>query len=181
MATPDHGTSNRYTNHGCRCGACCEAQRIKRRAYYVANKERAYEVYKRWATQNIEKVRKTKKEAERRRRAQGKSQIQQRRWRESHPEQWKIISRRAYTTRRARRASVSVGDPVLLGLWENILASDPCCFCGTTMQEIDHIVPIAMMGSHSWDNLTASCSRCNQRKLDRPLLTFLLENDGQVC
>lgn len=55
-----------------------------------------------------------------------------------------------------------------------ILRGDPCCYCGAPMQHIDHIHPIARGGDGSWDNLTAACSSCNQRKQAKTLLMFML-------
>lgn len=39
---------------------------------------------------------------------------------------------------------------------------------------LDHIVPAAHAGENDWTNLTASCTRCNESKQARPLLSYLL-------
>lgn len=35
--------------------------------------------------------------------------------------------------------------------------------------ELDHIVPFAAGGAHTWDNVQCACRDCNQRKGDKPL------------
>ena len=48
-----------------------------------------------------------------------------------------------------------------------------CQYCGATADSIDHVVPRARGGMHSWDNVVAACRPCNIRKRDR-----LLEESG---
>jgi 5-methylcytosine-specific restriction endonuclease McrA len=50
-----------------------------------------------------------------------------------------------------------------------------CQYCGAQAENIDHVVPKSRGGSHSWDNVVASCRRCNAAKEDR-----LLEESGFV-
>ena len=38
-----------------------------------------------------------------------------------------------------------------------------------TSPELDHIVPIAMGGGHTWDNVQCACRKCNMRKNAKPL------------
>ncbi len=44
-----------------------------------------------------------------------------------------------------------------------------CAYCGTTATSVDHVVPRSRGGLHSWDNVVASCARCNHTKADRPI------------
>jgi 5-methylcytosine-specific restriction endonuclease McrA len=44
-----------------------------------------------------------------------------------------------------------------------------CQYCGAPAENIDHVVPRSRGGSHSWDNVVASCKPCNARKEDRLL------------
>jgi len=48
-----------------------------------------------------------------------------------------------------------------------------CQYCGATADSIDHVVPRARGGMHTWDNVVAACRPCNIRKRDR-----LLEESG---
>lgn len=58
--------------------------------------------------------------------------------------------------------------------WLDILAGDPCCYCGKRGIQFDHIEPRSTGGGDSWQNLTAACHRCNGLKRAHPLLTWLL-------
>lgn len=45
-----------------------------------------------------------------------------------------------------------------------------CCqYCGAAADSIDHVVPRARGGLHTWDNVVAACRPCNTRKRDRLL------------
>jgi 5-methylcytosine-specific restriction endonuclease McrA len=48
-----------------------------------------------------------------------------------------------------------------------------CQYCGAVAENIDHVIPKSRGGSHSWDNVVASCRPCNARKRDH-----LLEETG---
>jgi 5-methylcytosine-specific restriction endonuclease McrA len=42
-----------------------------------------------------------------------------------------------------------------------------CQYCNRAAENIDHVVPRSRGGTHSWDNVVASCRSCNSRKEDR--------------
>ncbi len=42
-----------------------------------------------------------------------------------------------------------------------------CQYCGSTAENVDHVIPRSRGGQHAWDNVVASCRRCNSRKKDR--------------
>jgi 5-methylcytosine-specific restriction endonuclease McrA len=42
-----------------------------------------------------------------------------------------------------------------------------CVYCGATATSLDHVVPRSRGGAHAWDNVVASCARCNHTKADR--------------
>jgi 5-methylcytosine-specific restriction endonuclease McrA len=44
-----------------------------------------------------------------------------------------------------------------------------CQYCNRAAENIDHVVPRSRGGTHSWDNVVASCRACNARKEDRML------------
>lgn len=56
----------------------------------------------------------------------------------------------------------------------DVLAADPCCYCGVPVEQIDHITPMALGGPGEWTNFTAACKPCNTSKGATPLLLFLL-------
>ncbi len=42
-----------------------------------------------------------------------------------------------------------------------------CQYCGAAAENLDHVVPRSKGGPHSWENVVASCRRCNSRKENR--------------
>lgn len=44
-----------------------------------------------------------------------------------------------------------------------------CQYCGDSADSIDHVVPRAKGGAHTWENVVAACRPCNVRKRDRLL------------
>ncbi len=66
-----------------------------------------------------------------------------------------------------------VHDPSDETLYLGALRGDPCSYCSAPNEQLDHIVARARGGANSWENLTASCGPCNNRKGSRPLLMFL--------
>ncbi len=44
-----------------------------------------------------------------------------------------------------------------------------CQYCGASAESIDHVVPTSRGGEHVWENVVASCRRCNSAKEDRLL------------
>lgn len=58
---------------------------------------------------------------------------------------------------------------------ENVFARDKgkCQYCGTNCTRedftLDHVVPRAMNGKTSWENVVVCCIDCNRTKKDKPL------------
>ncbi|MFV0258349.1 MAG: HNH endonuclease [Acidimicrobiales bacterium] len=50
-----------------------------------------------------------------------------------------------------------------------------CQYCGAAAESIDHVIPRAKGGAHSWENVVACCRRCNTAKSDRLLEHTSLE------
>lgn len=42
-----------------------------------------------------------------------------------------------------------------------------CQYCGSSAENIDHVVPRSRGGMHDWENVVAACRRCNARKENR--------------
>lgn len=42
-----------------------------------------------------------------------------------------------------------------------------CQYCGSSAENLDHVVPRSRGGDHTWENVVAACRRCNTRKGDR--------------
>jgi hypothetical protein len=43
-------------------------------------------------------------------------------------------------------------------------------YCGGVATSVDHVIPRSRGGKHVWDNVVASCRRCNHVKADRHLV-----------
>ena len=39
-----------------------------------------------------------------------------------------------------------------------------CMYCGGVATSVDHVIPRSRGGQHAWDNVVASCRRCNHTK-----------------
>jgi 5-methylcytosine-specific restriction endonuclease McrA len=44
-----------------------------------------------------------------------------------------------------------------------------CQYCGSSAENVDHVIPRSRGGPHTWENVVAACRRCNQRKENRLL------------
>ena len=42
-----------------------------------------------------------------------------------------------------------------------------CQYCGSSAENLDHVVPRSKGGEHSWENVVAACRRCNSKKENR--------------
>lgn len=60
------------------------------------------------------------------------------------------------------------------------IAREPCTYCGASptgkkhRNTREHIIPRTHGGETHWENLTAACRRCNNRRGRMPLLKFLV-------
>lgn len=85
----------------------------------------------------------------------------------------------ARTNRHARRARIAGGqvDPGVTRAKLRKIHGDDCMYCGVTMDfeergrrqsktraTVEHIIPIAKGGSHTWDNTALCCALCNSMK-----------------
>src|SRR4030065_2675323 len=44
-----------------------------------------------------------------------------------------------------------------------------CQYCGRDAENLDHVVPKSRGGKHEWENVVASCRRCNSKKAHHTL------------
>lgn len=42
-----------------------------------------------------------------------------------------------------------------------------CQYCSAPAENVDHVLPRSRGGTHTWENVVASCRRCNTRKENR--------------
>lgn len=120
----------------------------RRRAYYAMNRDRQRQVMREWYLANREQ-----------------HAALARKWRHENPQRKRDMEQ----NRRARAGGYHVEDVdrmVVLAIYEG------CCgICGEPVDaerfDIDHIVPIARGGMHSYENVQPAHGRCNQSKKNR--------------
>ena len=42
-----------------------------------------------------------------------------------------------------------------------------CQYCGSSAENVDHVIPRSRGGPHAWENVVAACRRCNSKKENR--------------
>lgn len=176
-----HGTVGGFTNYHCRCDPCRDAMRewdnTRRRP---SRKEDVRESHRKWYARNREKrnaqirqhrANNIERDLERgaEYRAANKAAI---RAYFASP-QGRAAKNRAEARRRAAKKGAPIGDLREATEYRQLIAGDPCSYCGAPAEQADHIVPLSKGGPEAWDNLTPACASCNGRKNARDLLTFL--------
>ena len=128
-------------------------------AYLKANRERKKLIDKLWAQQNKHKVNEASK-----------------RYRNAHPEKVASIKREqakrhpeTIKENRSRRRARLANNGIYFVTKKDIarLLQQPCVYCGSKSEHIDHVIPIAKGGAHKVGNLVGACQSCNQRKSDK--------------
>jgi hypothetical protein len=158
-----HRDRSKKSGRSTRCKGCSLA---RHRVYYQANRERLLAYVK--AHVDPEQKRQYDCEHNQRNEVRAKRAEQRRAWAQANPEKAIPHNKDRSLRRRGHRLTGEARKYV------TILLSDPCAYCGAPSEHIDHVDPINGGGLTVWDNLTPACRRCNYRKRDRPLLTFLL-------
>jgi hypothetical protein len=65
-------------------------------------------------------------------------------------------------------------------LYEEVLYSGPCDYCGDTLPtHVDHVEPVSKGGSAERDNLVPACRRCNLSKHDDTVEEWELRRERQ--
>lgn len=110
--------------------------------------------------------------------ARGSCTERHRRWRERNPEAWRAANRRRQAARRARVRNAfveTVDAAVVLRDAEGL-----CGFCGDPVDperfDVDHVVPLAEGGEHSYANSQPAHPACNRAKGR----TIALHRDGRL-
>lgn len=146
------------------CKACwAEYQR----GWRVRNKKRSREIVKASRERNIDKFRqyRIRYDATDKAKQTRKRSIQN--WRKRNPERWREIVNRQHH-RRAVQLYGGEYDPSvsLKSLREK--NKDMCGICGQFVRSedasIDHIQPVVLGGSHTWNNIQLAHKICNSRK-----------------
>jgi hypothetical protein len=165
-----------YRNH---CKVCRrDYMREYEPKWRAANPDKVREKFARWVTANREQDRERcnrydAANRERRRLAIAQARAEnpeyhrelRQAWRKANPDKVRDIWYRWH-------AGSSNPSPETVA-YIDVLLSDPCSYCGGSMDHIDHIEPRYLGGTHDWTNLTASCGSCNPSKGKRKLLVWM--------
>lgn len=131
-----------------------QARRESVRKHYAEHRAEKQAANRKWQSENRERVNELARLA-----------------RQREPERIRAIARKAEAKRRALLRNCT-HEPVD-SEYRLLLEADPCAYCGSPSEHIDHITPLARNGSDAWDNLTAAWARCNRRKNTKTVLEFL--------
>jgi 5-methylcytosine-specific restriction endonuclease McrA len=112
--------------------------------------------------------------AERRQAAQAGNLAEAAAWLERRVAQQREAAWRYQHKQRARSYGVPYELVDRIAVWEQ--SGGVCCLCDEDIAEgeawtVDHLIPLALGGPHTLDNLAAVHRRCNARKRDRLRLT----------
>jgi 5-methylcytosine-specific restriction endonuclease McrA len=187
FAMADHGTYSNYTNGGCRCDECRAANTAYKRSWgdpekkreyyrkrYEANRDEMLEYFRNRYATNPDVAGKTRENARKRYEADPEKWMEEgRKWRATNPDKVRAYSLKGQQTRRARKLSAFVEDVDPQVVFER--DSWTCHICGEAIStdlshpdpmsaSLDHIIPLAKGGEHSYANSGTSHLRCNQRK-----------------
>lgn len=135
----------------------------------LTDKEKRIKAVREWEARNPEKRRLYQKNADANRDPiKRKQQLAEAKARYRKTDKFREANRRDQRNRRLDRDEMTIE-------YANIIADDPCSYCGETGGTIDHILPRKLGGSNLWVNLTSACGSCNSSKQDKNLLEFLVE------
>jgi 5-methylcytosine-specific restriction endonuclease McrA len=126
-----------------------EARRSNRRDYYLRNREAMRDANRKWRAENPDA-------------AKAANRASEKAWREANPDE-----RRAKAQRyRARKHAAWIEDVHPLVVLER--DDGVCGICGRDVDpaafDIDHVVPLARGGEHSYANVQIAHPTCNKRK-----------------
>lgn len=157
----------------------------QQREYYEANKDKVKASNERWKAENLEKVAAIKRgwaknnyekvrASSKRWRANnpGKAADMSRRWRAANPEKARVIVLNRVARRRACGGKLSQG--IVKRLFK--LQCGKCACCGLPLgndYHLDHIMPLALGGTNTDDNIQLLRAECNLRKSAKHPVDFM--------
>lgn len=95
-------------------------------------------------------------------------------WQKANPESVRERSRRFRQRNPGYDAARKYAPDAETRDWLDIIAADPCSYCGGASNAVDHIKAVSRGGANHWSNFAPTCRSCNSSKRDRELLLWLL-------
>lgn len=164
---------------------CKECHKATNSKWYSANQDKCKQASAKWRAENPEKHKasKSKWEAENTERIRvhkaeyhaankEKFKASNKAWHAAHPEARRIRQ----NNRRARK--IEAGGSLSKGLADKLFAKQrgKCACCGKPLGDnyhLDHIMPLALGGTNTDDNIQLLRSRCNIQKKDKHPVDFM--------
>lgn len=141
-----------------------EEMQAKRRAYYARNRDRVKARAREYATAHREEKRAYDQRRNRDLAAENRRRVRE--WRLANPDHMRERARFDARARRARKARLFVEHIAPLVVLER--DDGVCGICGCDVNpfdfHVDHIVPLALGGEHSYANAQTAHPLCNLRK-----------------
>lgn len=166
-------------------GECKICAKVRDKNYKTLNADKVKEKYRKWRLQNKEWL----KETERRRWKNKSKDLKEKvvEWRHNNPDKvrsaaisWRGRNQAAVTIHHAnRRARKKAYDGQLSkGLAEKLLKLQrgKCACCGKALGDnyhLDHIIPLALGGTNTDDNIQLLLQRCNSQKHAKHPIDFM--------
>jgi 5-methylcytosine-specific restriction endonuclease McrA len=135
-----------------------DADRVKGAEWRKANPERRRAAQARYRAKNPDKVREMKARWYKANRDKLIERAVE--WQRANPE-----CKRATSQKRRAAGRVSAADM-------RAIMAQPCAYCGDKAVHVDHVTPIARVGTSDVENLVAACRPCNLAKGQRTALEF---------
>jgi len=167
--TEYHNAKNGKYGKDSQCKSC-------KRVYQQKNKERKRLYDKHYIEANKERIAKRFKEYYHKNKEARKAYIKK--WQEANKE---LVNSYKKNNKYKRREIVNSSSLSSKDLREWVESQTKVCtYCHIPCEDsfqIDHIVPLCKEGTHTLDNLTISCPKCNREKSGRLLEDWLEEKE----
>jgi len=163
--------------------------RCYHRNWNIKNREKRKEITKKYREKNRERMRgRTYRWATKNRKRNAKYQRERRL---NNPEHTRNIERKYTKTLKGKLNTLKKGanrrfynhkSYISPQLFKTILNRDKCCvYCGSkTHLTYDHIVPVSLGGTTTYDNLVIACANCNSAKHKNPVEQFCREKGVEI-
>ena len=147
-----------------------EESKRRGRKFYYANREKRLAAAREWRRKNADHVRRYNRAHKQRNKERFKPVVQ--RW---YRNNYSSIKARLQKYR-AQKRGVTVGPvPTCEELLSKQKGMCAYCKCKDGPFHVDHIMPLALGGMHTADNVQALCADCNQSKYSKHPLDFARE------
>ncbi len=157
-----HGTPHGYSYYKCRCDDCRKAIKEYFAEYRAANRAKRIAYAKRYYVDHKQELkdRNARNYAEK-----PEYKAAREKWNKEHPERMRTLKRKGELNRRARKR-----DQFVENINPQIVFERDQGICGICKDpvigkfHVDHIIPLAKGGLHTYSNVQTAHPTCNERK-----------------